>query len=177
MSLRLFLFLLLLPVVHSGCAQNVPADRPPVDNPEYDRKLQRLLGFSVPLIGVEELENIQREVVIFDTRKREEYEVSHIPGARFLGYDEDYAPVRLKEVNKEQPVILYCSIGYRSEKIGERLRREGFTNVYNLYGSIFEWVNKGKPVVDSAGTPTRKLHTYNENWSQWVTNPQVSKVW
>jgi len=172
-----FPLFLLLAIVQGGCAQNVPSQRRPIEDSKYDAKLQRLLRFSVPLIGVEELENIQDEVVIFDTRKREEYEVSHIPNARFLGYGEDYTPARLRETDKEQPIVLYCSVGYRSEKVGERLRQEGYTKVYNLYGSIFEWVNQGKPVVDSMGRFTKKVHAYNKSWSQWLTGEQITKVW
>ena len=177
MNIRTLLLLIILIAGQSGCAQNVPSQRPPLGDPAYDQKLQSLLRFNVPLIGVEELENIQNEVVIFDTRKREEYAVSHIPGARFLGYQEDFAPNRLQGISKEQLIVLYCSVGYRSEKIGARLRQRGYTNIYNLYGSIFEWVNQERPLVDTTGAPTIRLHTYNRNWSRWVTNPKVEKTW
>ncbi len=159
-----------------GCGGQVPDDRPPVLNQKFDEEISRTISFSVPTIGVEELKDIQNEVVIFDARKREEYEVSHLPGARYIGYSE-FDPEQLKSIPKDREIVLYCSVGYRSEKIGEKLRKLGFTNVKNLYGSIFEWVNQGLPVVDSNEQPTQKLHTYNHNWSKWVDNKEIEKVW
>ncbi len=158
-----------------GCAQ-IPADRPPLKNGQFDKKLTQMLRFSVPIIGVEELYNIQNEVHIFDTREWSEYQVSHIKGAQYLGYDQ-FDATRLQELPKDAKIVLYCSVGYRSEKIGERLQKMGYENVYNLYGSIFEWANQGKEMVDSKGQPTKQLHTYNKNWSRWVEPGKAEKTW
>ena len=73
--------------------------------------------------------------------------------------------------------MLYCSIGYRSEKVGEKLQRLGYTKVYNLYGSIFESVNVGNEVVDQNGKKVKKVHTYNKDWSQWVDETKTKKIW
>jgi hypothetical protein len=83
----------------------------------------------------------------------------------------------LDTLPKDQPILVYCSIGFRSEKIARKLRKKGFKNVSNLYGSIFEWVNRGYPVVDSVGQPTPKIHTYNKSWGQWVDNPDFERVY
>ena len=145
-------------------------------NPEFDQKVKNTIEFTVPLIDVEELKDIQSEVYIFDTRKKEEYEISHIEGARYLGY-KDFEITRLNGIPKDAQIVLYCSIGYRSEKIGEQLQQQGFTNVYNLYGSIFEWVNRGNKVVDKNGRPTQKVHTYNWIWGKWVDEKLAEKIW
>ncbi|MEQ8705682.1 MAG: rhodanese-like domain-containing protein [Phaeodactylibacter sp.] len=158
-----------------ACAQP-PEDRPPVGNPRFDQKISSMLSFTIPTIGVQEVRDIQEEVYIFDARNREEYNVSHIEGARFLGY-KNLEEQALEGVPKDSQVVLYCSIGYRSEKVAEQLRKRGFTNVHNLYGSIFEWVNQGLPVVDTTGEQTNKVHTYNANWGKWVDKKQAEKVW
>ena len=174
--LPLSMLLLLSIGLQTGCAQ-APADRPPIANKAFDKKVSGLLSFSVPTIGVDKLKGIKDEVFLFDTRKLEEYQVSHIEGARYLGY-EDFDPARLGELPKDAPIVVYCSIGYRSEKIGEQLKEMGYTNVYNLYGSIFEWVNAGNAVVDDEGKPTKSVHTYNRKWSKWLENKgEVNKVW
>lgn len=163
-------------VLPMSCAQSIPADKPDLKNPDYDARLQRLLSFSTPLIGVETLHDKLNDVYLLDTRSREEFEVSHIEGARYLGY-RNLEESALEGVPKEAEIVLYCSVGYRSEKIGNRLRDMGYTNVTNLYGSIFEWVNQGYPVVTPTGTATDSLHTYNQNWSQWVNEPTIKKIW
>jgi len=144
--------------------------------PAFNAELIRLLSFTVPTISVEELRSQQEKVLIFDTREKGEYEVSHLPGARYLGY-EHFEGSRLSGIPKNAKIVLYCSVGYRSEKIGERLKKMGFTQVFNLYGSISEWVNHGFLLEKSPGRTTWEVHTYNKEWSQWVTNPKVRKVW
>lgn len=42
-----------------------------------------------------------------------------------------------------------------------------YTNVHNLNGGIFEWVNQGYKVKNHTGY-TNKVHTFNEFWSQWL---------
>ncbi len=138
-----------------------------VINQKFDEMLQLLLSNSVPQITVEELEH-KDGVCLLDAREWEEYEVSHIEGAQYIGYDNLNKKI-LEDIPKEQTIVLYCSIGYRSEKVGEKLQKMGYTNVYNLYGSIFEWVNQGNPVVNENGTTTN-IHTYNKRWSKWLEN-------
>lgn len=146
------------------------------ENPQFHQKLERLLRFSVPTMEVSELHKIQEEVYIFDTRKRPEYLVSHLPNARFLNYPTIDTSV-LQGVLPTDTIVLYCSVGYRSERIGEVLREKGFLHVYNLYGSIFEWANQGYPIVDQHGLPTRRIHTFNRRWSKWVNPQDVESVW
>lgn len=165
--------LLVLPV---GCAQTIPANKPEVNNPAFDQRLQRLLMFTTPLMSVQELKEQQDDVYIFDTRTQDEFEVSRIQGARHLGY-RNLNESTLDGIPKDAKIVLYCSVGYRSEKVGDRLRNMGYGNVYNLYGSIFEWVNQGYPIVDSNGKQTELLHTYNEKWSQWVDESAAKKTW
>ena len=144
-------------------------------NPAFDAKVESLIKFSVPTISVEQLKSMDN-VVIADAREEEEYQVSHIPAAKYVGY-KDFDLKNLEGVDKDAPIVLYCSVGYRSEKIGEKLQEMGYTEVYNLYGSIFEWVNQGNKVVDALDNPTERVHTYNKKWSQWLEEGKAEKVW
>lgn len=169
------LFLAIIISVNIGCAQP-PADRPALLNPKFDARLSELIDFSVPLISVEDLNKKKADYAIFDAREKEEFTVSHIAGAKYLGYD-DFDISKLDDLPKDTKIVLYCSVGYRSEKIGEKLKAVGFTNIYNLYGSIFEWKNKGFPVVDIYGNKTQKVHTYNRKWSKWLDESKAEKIW
>lgn len=171
-------FRLILPAlffINIGCAQ-VPADRPHVANEAFDEKLTKLIDFSVPVISVQELHDNQSDYVILDTREKEEYDVSHIQGAKYIGYKK-FDKKEMAEIPKDAKIVLYCSVGYRSEKIGKKLQKLGYTEVYNLFGSIFEWVNQGYMVVDNLNHPVFKIHTYNKNWSQWVDEDKAIKVY
>lgn len=171
--LRLLPFLIgFLPL---GCAQNMPANAR-VESPAFQDKLEGMLRFDVPVVNVREARALTDSVVFLDTREPQEYMVSHLPGALLLGYDQPDFTV-LDNLPKDTPIVLYCSVGYRSEKMGRTLQQRGFTDVRNLYGSIFEWVNAGYPVVDKAGYPTGKVHTYNKRWSRWVAEGRAEKVY
>ena len=169
------IFLAFLLSINIGCAQE-PADRPHLLNPKFDTRVSNLINFSVPVISVDELNQNISDYTIFDTREEEEYVVSHIEGSKYLGYN-DFDSSRLENIPKDAKIVLYCSVGYRSEKIGEKLSKLGFTNVYNLYGSIFEWVNHGYKIVDNYGLETQKIHTYNKKWSKWLDESKAEKVW
>ncbi|MEO1516073.1 MAG: rhodanese-like domain-containing protein [Bacteroidota bacterium] len=172
-SLLIFAFVL----IGTACTHSqAPAVRPELSNQQLDEKLQKMLDFDIPLIGAEEVKKRQGEIVLFDTRERPEYETSHIAGARHIGY-RHFDETQLADIDKDAPIVLYCSVGYRSEKIGQKLRKAGYQNVYNLYGSIFNWADKGYPLVNHKGEPTKSLHTYNQRWGRWVERQDIQKVW
>ena len=167
------IFYFLLHIV--SCSAQPPTDRATTQNPEFDKKVASWLNFTVPTISPNDVKKMP-DVLLLDARESEEYKVSHIANAVFIGYNH-FEKEALKDIPKDKPIVVYCSIGYRSEKIGEKLQKLGFTKVYNLYGSIFEWVNQGNPVVDSQGATTKKVHTFNRNWSKWVDKGKAEKVW
>ena len=170
-----YLFTLISPLFLS--AQG-PQNRPSCENPAFDKKVANTIQFSVPPVSCETLHNWileNEDVVILDAREPKEFEVSHIKNARNIGYDKPDFDV-LSEVKKDAMIVVYCSIGYRSEKIGEKLEKQGFENVYNLYGSIFEWSNKGYILVGADEQQTRQIHTYNNRWAKWVLNPEAIKI-
>ena len=127
---------------------------------------------SIPYISVEETRMLQLkgEVVILDTREKDEYDVSHITGAQLVGFDTFSAKeISEKIKHKDTPLLVYCSLGIRSEEIGEQLKKAGFTNVRNVYGGIFEWKNKQFPVVNKSERETDTVHTFSKAWGKWLT--------
>lgn len=137
-----------------------------VKNPKFQKKLQWLLRHNVKEISVKETKQLG-EVIYLDSREKAEYDVSHIKDAIWVGYD-DFDIKSVANLDKSKTIVIYCSVGYRSEKVTKQLEKAGFKTVYNLYGGLFEWYNEGFPVVDNDGKTTDKIHTYNKKWSQWV---------
>jgi rhodanese-related sulfurtransferase len=133
----------------------------------YQAMLRDLYRHTVPCVMPQALDSMARPYVLLDTRARAEYDVSHLPGARWVGY-EAFDPKRVADLAHDQPILVYCSVGYRSERIGEQLLQLGFTRVENLYGGIFEWKHAGHAVVNQQEQPTERIHTYNQQWSQWL---------
>lgn len=136
----------------------------------FDEKLQSLYSYTVPLIQPSELVEVkkaEKPVYVLDTRSTEEFAVSHLKDARFIDYDH-FNMKDVQEIPKDAKVVVYCSVGYRSERVGEKLKAAGYKDVSNLYGGIFQWKNEGYTVVNQQQQPTDSVHTYNKDWSQWL---------
>lgn len=126
---------------------------------------------SVPYISVEQLEaKLQANgTILLDAREKEEFKVSHIKNALWVGFDTFSLEKTMKLLpNKNTEIIIYCSVGVRSEKIGEQLQKAGYTNLKNLYGGIFAWKNNNLPVYDILGNKTEKIHAYSKKWGVWL---------
>lgn len=135
----------------------------------FDEKMNLLYKNTVPVISVEEMkEKLEQaeQVIVLDTRSPKEYAVSHLKGARFIDYDK-FTPDDVRDIPKNAEVIVYCSVGVRSERIGEKLQDLGYSNVKNLYGGIFNWKNEGQEVFDEE-VATDSVHAYNRIWGIWL---------
>ncbi|WP_088892176.1 rhodanese-like domain-containing protein [Leptolyngbya ohadii] len=99
--------------------------------------------------------------VLLDVRSPEEYAVSHLPDAHQISpATKDFSSL---PYSPDTPIVCYCSVGYRSAQLCDRLQAAGYQHVRNLEGSIFEWVNQGYPVYRN-GEVVRSVHPYNAQW-------------
>lgn len=160
-------FLLGLILMSASCSAQVKSKT-------FQTTIDGLLNETVDTIGIHrfgKLMEAEKELVILDAREKVEFETSHIEGAKYVGYDKVDLNV-MEGVDKKTPIVVYCSIGYRSEKIGEKLKEKGFTNVMNLYGGIFEWVNH-EGEVEQDGIPTKQIHGFDKWWSRFLEKGEI----
>ncbi|NJR40899.1 MAG: rhodanese-like domain-containing protein [Leptolyngbyaceae cyanobacterium CSU_1_4] len=147
------------------------------------KKFIRLKFPDVPRITTVEfaqrlMDKTRSQPLILDTRSEAEYAVSHLAEAQRLeSADLAIAPA-LKNISMQTPIIVYCSVGYRSAKVAQQLINAGFQNVFNLEGGLFQWVNEGCSVKQFCpgalvrdGQPTQRVHPYNAVWGR-LLNPQ-----
>ena len=137
-----------------------------VNSKAYGVMLNSLLSHSVPEITTDSAAKIVDLATFIDARETNEYKVSHIKNAINVGYDE-LNLAALDSIDKSTPIVVYCSVGYRSEKVTEKLIQKGFTNVSNMYGGIFEWSNDEYPLYNG-DVLTKNIHAYNRVWGQWI---------
>ena len=123
---------------------------------------------GVPQMSIEELDRRLDEApapLVIDVREPHEYEVSHLPGAVHAQGDEIAELVAAAE--PERPVVLYCSVGYRSSAAVADLIQlhdpEILDRIWNLEGSIFEWANSGRPVY-RGDVEVDRVHPYDRQW-------------
>ncbi len=129
--------------------------------------LKGLYDEEFPTVQPAQIYNLKNYQVL-DTREKEEFEVSHLEGAKWVGYDSFSLQV-VEDLDKNQPVLVYCTVGARSQEIGKKLQAAGFKKVYNLYGGIIHWSNESKPLFKNCMS-TKQVHTYSRTWGVWLTS-------
>jgi rhodanese-related sulfurtransferase len=133
---------------------------------------------TVSQLSTDELHNLlveQKSIkpILLDTREPEEFAVSHLHGA-YLATTEDEALKIIAEMREDQPIVVYCSVGYRSSDMAEKLQARGFTKVFNLEGSIFKWANEGRGLYQG-DQQTKVVHPFNSQWRQLLDKTLWSK--
>ncbi|MFN8243727.1 MAG: rhodanese-like domain-containing protein [Ferruginibacter sp.] len=130
--------------------------------------LKKFNNNSVPYIYPKDVQ-LSDSILLLDAREFSEYAVSRIPGAVYIGFNAfEISKLKDLHISKNKKVIVYCSLGVRSERIGQKIIKAGYSNVFNLWGGIFEWVNEGKIIVDSDNKPTEKIHAYSKKWGKYL---------
>jgi rhodanese-related sulfurtransferase len=142
----------------------VRSEFPGVDQVSTDALERELAGDASASVSESESESESEAPLLLDVRSEDEYRVSHLHGAIRVEPGGEL-PESLRSLPKDAPIVAYCSVGYRSSQLVERLKNEGFTNAKNLEGSIFEWANKGYP-LERDGKPVRQVHPYDETWGR-----------
>lgn len=105
--------------------------------------------------------------IILDVRTPDETAQGFIPGASFINfYDESFAQ-KVKLMQKDKPIYVYCRSGGRSSKAAEILKQNGFDEIYNLNGGIGAWINAGysldkRKSTTSSPTSSLSVEEFNE---------------
>ena len=133
---------------------------------KLDKTLKKYNSEYVPYIYAADLSD-NMNVILLDTRKKEEFNVSHLKNAIWVGYDTfEESKVLTRVPDKDTPIVVYCSIGVRSENVGEKLLKLGYTDVKNLYGGIFEWKNQDHNVFNNKQVATDSVHAFDKHWGK-----------
>lgn len=98
--------------------------------------------------------------VLLDVRSMDEFAVGHLPGAIHVGPSSTPESVQRLIGTDPVPIVVYCSIGWRSSALAGKLAAHGFPKVVNLEGSAFAWANEGRP-LEADGHPVDKVHPYH----------------
>ncbi len=125
---------------------------------------------NLPHLDAMSFESLNKnEVVIFDVREQEEFEVSHLQGA--IRVPPNMSPANFistfGEQSKGKTLVFYCSVGRRSSELASGIQSKlsvaEQARVYNLEGGIFRWHNDRRGLV--SGTQVSDfVHPYS--WFQ-----------
>lgn len=88
-----------------------------------------------------QLKSRQNQLLVVDIRGWLEYWLGHIPGARRFSRNRV-----LKEISKDQEIVITCLSGHRSAIAAQWLVTQGYQKVYNLQGGLLAWQSAGYAV-------------------------------
>jgi hydroxyacylglutathione hydrolase len=98
-------------------------------------------------VPVQELNPLlpSRDFQALDVRTPSEWDAGHVPGARYLFLGE--LSEKLRDLNPDQPLVVYCATGYRSSLAASILQAHGFRAVRNVPGGYAAWTTADFPII------------------------------
>lgn len=88
-----------------------------------------------------------RDPAVVDVRAHGDFKKSHLLNALNLPLAK--LEERANEISKDRsrPVVVYCALGNASVEAAAKLRKLGFTEVYQLRGGLNGWLGANLPVT------------------------------
>ena len=97
-------------------------------------------------VGVDEAYRLYQDGTFFlDVRTPDEWNEFHAPNSTLIPLDELQS--RLDEIPRDQPVVVVCRSGNRSQQGRDILLDAGFMQVASMTGGLKEWNTKGYPTT------------------------------
>jgi len=110
-------------------------------------------------IDNQQLKALQAQgIPVFDVRRPEEWkQTGVVEGSKKLTFVDsngkvtpDFVEKFTQAVGKNDPVILICRTGSRTNALAGALTKQlGYTKVYNVKNGITRWISEGQPVVQN----------------------------
>lgn len=100
----------------------------------------------------------KQKIVYIDVRDENEQDISMIPGA-IKSSDVDF-----DKLDPKIKYVAYCTIGYRSGKFVNKLRKKGL-QAFNLVGGIYGWTFEDGEIHSKQSKPTKSVHVYSSDWN------------
>ena len=85
-----------------------------------------------------------KKVVLLDVRTPEEYREAHLKGALLIPLGE--LEKRVREVPRDRPILVYCSVGARSVSAAGFLAAQGYREIYQMSDGLVGWYKNGFPM-------------------------------
>ena len=79
---------------------------------------------------------------LVDVRTPKEYTQGHLEGALNINFNDPNFEQTIGQLNKSEPVFIYCQAGGRSGKAYQKMKKMGFSIVYDMEGGYGSWARR-----------------------------------
>ncbi len=101
-----------------------------------------MVNDEISVLELSEILEKEPKTALVDVREQEEFDEVNL-GGQLVPLSE--FEQRWSEVPKDAPVYIYCRSGRRSRTALEFLKKQGYTNGFNVTGGILAWLNEINP--------------------------------
>ncbi len=109
--------------------------------PGFSQEDKKMDGTSFKSVSMEHgtaMMHTQKDYIILDVRRPDEYSAGHIPGAVLLTNETINKKTAGFLTDKNQLILVYCRSGRRSKEAAAKLAALGYTNIVE-FGGIIDW--------------------------------------
>ena len=126
----LIILILLAVLLSAACGRN------PDDGPGMEKTYQQISQETA-----KQMMQNDKDCVVVDVRRWDEYESGHIPGAVCIPNEEIDSEMPSELPDLDQEILVYCRSGNRSKQAAEKLVKMGYSRVYE-FGGILDWTGE-----------------------------------
>jgi len=101
-----------------------------------------MVNDEISVLELSEILQKDPNAVLVDVREQEEFDEVNLSGLLIPLSEFEQ---RWQEVPRDKPVYIHCRSGRRSRTALEHLKKQGYTNGYNVTGGILAWLNEIDP--------------------------------
>ena len=106
----------------------------------------RFLFFFLILQSISSLQSVDQFTVLMeknytlvDVRTPEEFEQGALPNAVNISVTALDFPFEINQLDKDEPILIYCKSGGRSARAAIAMKTLGFSKIYELDGGYLSW--------------------------------------
>ena len=106
----------------------------------------RFLFFFLMLQSISSLQSVDQFTVLMDknytlvdVRTPEEFEQGALPNAVNISVTALDFPFEINQLDKDEPILIYCKSGGRSARAAIVMKALGFSKIYELDGGYLSW--------------------------------------
>ena len=104
-------------------------------------------GIKTNLSATEFADKIKElpNATLIDVRTPDEFSKGHLANANNYDWNGTEFDNQIAPLDKSEPVFVYCLSGGRSSSAANKMRSDGFTQVYEMDGGIMKWRGENLP--------------------------------
>ena len=99
--------------------------------------------------------NKEQNGILIDVRTPEETATGHLKDATLINYYGNDFMDKIAMVRRDVPIFIYCRSGGRSSVVAKKMKKIGFTKIYNMIGGIGAWNDANFSIVRTTSEPKK----------------------